>query len=170
MADRLTQLQDCLDQVPTYLPTLPPPISSPSPTPPTPYHQPTTNHHPPTPPKKLATQFYASIRYITTHHASSPLPNEPKTTPEDVPPDYSPRTFAAAQRELARDLVLKEQQIEYLISVLPGIGTSEREQGERLRVLEGELRVAEEERIKAVREKEEVLERLDRVIRRVRRV
>ncbi len=82
----------------------------------------------------------------------------------------SPRTFAAAQRELARDLVLKEQQIEYLISVLPGIGTSEREQEERLQVLEAELRVAEEERARAVREKEEVLERLDGVIRGVRRV
>ncbi|MCJ1368116.1 RNA polymerase II mediator complex subunit [Acarospora aff. strigata] len=131
MADRLTQLQDCLDQ--------------------------------------LATQFYASIRYITTHHDSLPLPTEPKLNPEDATPD-SPQTFAAAQRELARDLVLKEQQIEYLISVLPGIGTSEREQQERLRVLERELREAEEERGKAVREKEEVLERLDRVIRRVRRV
>lgn len=66
--------------------------------------------------------------------------------------------------------MLKEQQIEYLISVLPGIGTSQREQEERLKVLEAELRVAEEERAKAVREKEEVLERLDRVIRGVRRV
>lgn len=74
------------------------------------------------------------------------------------------------QRELARDLILKEQQIEYLISVLPGIGTSEREQEERLRVLEGELKGAEEERRRAVLEKDKVLERLDEVILRVRRV
>ncbi len=82
----------------------------------------------------------------------------------------SPRTFAAAQRELARDLIIKEQQIEYLISVLPGIGTSEKEQEERLRELERELKVAEEERLQAVREREEVLEKLDRVIRGIRRV
>lgn len=66
--------------------------------------------------------------------------------------------------------MLKEQQIEFLISVLPGIGTSERDQEERLKALEAELRVAEEERARAVREKEEVLERLDGVIRGVRRV
>ncbi len=66
--------------------------------------------------------------------------------------------------------MLKEQQIEVLISVLPGIGTSERDQEERLKALEAELRVAEEERARAVREKEEVLERLDGVIRGVRRV
>lgn len=66
--------------------------------------------------------------------------------------------------------MLKEQQIEFLISVLPGIGTSERDQEERLKALEAELRVAEEERARAVREKAEVLERLDGVIRGVRRV
>ncbi len=82
----------------------------------------------------------------------------------------SPRTFAAAQRELARDLIIKEQQIEYLISVLPGIGTSEREQEERLRELERELKMAEEERLQAVKEREEALEKLDRVIRGIRRV
>lgn len=66
--------------------------------------------------------------------------------------------------------MLKEQQIEYLISVLPGIGTSEKEQEERIRVLEKELREVEEERRQAVGEKEECLERLDEIIRRVRRV
>ncbi|KAI9816168.1 MAG: RNA polymerase II mediator complex subunit [Pycnora praestabilis] len=134
MADRLTQLQDCLDQ--------------------------------------LATQFYASIRYISSHHDYSPVGNEPKATPvpeEDFTPD-DPQTFAAAQRELARDLILKEQQIEYLISVLPGIGTSEKEQEERVKVLEAELREAEKDRREAVEEKERLVERLDAVIAKVRRM
>ncbi|KAI9672510.1 MAG: RNA polymerase II mediator complex subunit [Caeruleum heppii] len=136
MADRLTQLQDALDD--------------------------------------LATQFYASIRYLSTHHAPPhPIPvdqNPHVPPPPPPPPPDDPRTFAAAQRELARDLVLKEQQIEYLIGVLPGIGTSEKEQTERLRVLERELRDAERERRQAVEERERVVARLDEVIREVRRV
>ncbi|KAI9886664.1 MAG: phosphatidyl inositol kinase [Watsoniomyces obsoletus] len=203
MADRLTQLQDALDE--------------------------------------LATQFYASIRYISTNHPSSTLsisadgttsfsannngtqnpvskgspasggaPSPPATDlvstqsqppsqpaprgrkkskdkgkkkdkdnsppppqdPSDIntPPLPTPAQFQLDQRELARDLILKEQQIEYLISVLPGIGTSEVQQLERLRVLERELRDAEVERLKALEEKEEVLERLDGVIRGLRKV
>ncbi len=61
-------------------------------------------------------------------------------------------------------MILKEQQIEYLISVLPGIGTSELEQQDRVRVLVQELKLAEEDRSTALREREEVLGRLDRVI------
>ncbi len=76
----------------------------------------------------------------------------------------SPEQFAVDQRELARDLILKEQQIEYLISVLPGIGTSELEQEERVRALVLELKNAEEDRRTALKEREEVLGRLDRVI------
>lgn len=54
--------------------------------------------------------------------------------------------------------------------MLPGIGTSEREQEERLRVLRRELSDAEVERRAAVREREEVLARLEGLIGRVRRV
>ncbi|MCJ1229499.1 RNA polymerase II mediator complex subunit [Toensbergia leucococca] len=134
MADRLTQLQDCLDQ--------------------------------------LATQLYASLRYLSTHHPSAPLPLQPAHPVTDTHPAQrpdTPRTFAAVQRELAQDLILKQRQIEYLIGVLPGLDSSERDQEERIRVLEGELRAAESERGEAVREKEEWLRVLDGVIGGVRR-
>lgn len=172
-----------------------------------------------TPQHKLATQFYATLGYLTTYHDNSPA-TPPSTVPDAAPalakipknstappvpagapgastsqaspppqgptgsaapetpggravgsggggneggagaggdaflgpaPD-SPRTFASRQRELARDLVIKEQQIEYLISVLPGIGSSEKEQEGRIRELERELRGVEEERERKVRE------------------
>ncbi|KAL2036607.1 hypothetical protein N7G274_010633 [Stereocaulon virgatum] len=164
MADRLTQLQDCYEQ--------------------------------------LATQFYASIRYVSLHHNASPLPppaplpssssdttsgggpngsiphpntshtssltttttttntnpsqpSQPSQTSQDasdpssLPPEQrpdSPNTFAAAQKELAHDLILKTRQIEYLIGVLPGVGAGKASQEERIRALEGELRGVLEER------------------------
>ncbi|MCJ1483991.1 RNA polymerase II mediator complex subunit [Schaereria dolodes] len=158
MTDRLTELQDCLDQ--------------------------------------LATQFYASLRYITTHHPSGILPTQPthdlvplspaataanlnsqdqpsskdlnlNTDPGYVPSD--PVSFDAALRELAQDLVLKQQQIELLIGSLPSIESGEQEQEERIKVLAAELREAEKERGDVVGEKEEVLERLDRIIAGVKR-
>lgn len=77
----------------------------------------------------------------------------------------APRTFASRQRELARDLVIKEQQIESLISVLPGIGSSETEQEGRIRQLEGELRGVEEERRAKVGELRALRRTLEGVLR-----
>ena len=72
-------------------------------------------------------------------------------------------------KELSHDLVVKEAQIEYLISVLPGIGNSEKRQVERLKELEVELGLAEKEREEAGKVLEEVRGRLDGVIGLVRR-
>lgn len=76
----------------------------------------------------------------------------------------SPRTFAYRQRELARDLIIKEQQIEYLIGRLPGIGASEAEQEARIRELEGELRRVEMEKERKVRELRKLGRRLEGVL------
>lgn len=77
--------------------------------------------------------------------------------------------FQAGQRELAQDLILKEQQIEYLISVLPGLENSEKDQEQTIQQLEEELKVAEFKRKEAVKEKEAILGRLETVIRSVKR-
>ena len=75
------------------------------------------------------------------------------------PPRHDPAAaFTADLHELARDLIVKEQQIEMLIERLPGIGTSERAQRARMAVLERQLREIEEERARAVAEKERLLE------------
>lgn len=63
-----------------------------------------------------------------------------------------------------RDLVIKEQQIEYLVKVLPGIGTSEQEQEERIRSLEKELRQVQEQRKQKRREMRGTVKRLENVI------
>jgi mediator of RNA polymerase II transcription subunit 21 len=80
--------------------------------------------------------------------------------PDQPPGPDDPATFQAALRELARDLVLKEQQIEYLISVLPGIGESEANQSQRILALEKELTDADEERKIALAEREAMLVKL----------
>jgi len=82
---------------------------------------------------------------------------------------YPVDVFKAGQKELAQDLILKEQQIEYLISVLPGLENSEKDQAQTIRQLEEELREAETRRKEAVKEKEAVLARLESIIRSVKR-
>ncbi|KAJ5225967.1 Mediator complex subunit Med21 [Penicillium chermesinum] len=179
MADILTQLQTCLDQ--------------------------------------FATQFYATLGYLTTYHDNSPaIPpshvpdaapalariSKNTTTPpipaslagtaegsaaagqasppppaqqtvadgeEEADPSLpprpdSPRTFSRRQRELARDLIIKEKQIEHLISVLPGIGASEAEQEARIRELEVQLRQVETEREGKVKELAALRGRLEKVL------
>ncbi|PNS17001.1 Mediator of RNA polymerase II transcription subunit 21 [Sphaceloma murrayae] len=148
MADRLTQLQDCLDD--------------------------------------LATQMFASLRYINAHHSFASIPGQPDQAPttqknedgtqttmqdpaNDIVPD-DPALFQASLRELARDLVLKEQQIEYLIKVLPGIGNSEKEQNERIEKLDGELREIEGERKEAARERDQMKGLIEGLVKGMRRV
>ena len=90
----------------------------------------------------------------TTNTQQPPPQDEEKDEPSDKP--HSREEFTASLRELAQGLVLKEQQIEYLIQSLPGIGSSEQDQERRIRELQEELRVVEKER----REKEVVRESL----------
>ena len=81
-----------------------------------------------------------------------------------------PHTFEAALKELAQDLVIKEQQIEYLIEVLPGIGRGEEDQDKKIRELEERLREVEIRRKEAVEVKEKCVERLNGTIGRIRRI
>lgn len=84
---------------------------------------------------------------------------------ESLPTDE----FRLGQEELARDLVYKEQQIEYLIGSLPGLENTEQDQERLIRELEEELKVAEVQRKEAVRERDEMLAKLDGVIRSIKR-
>ena len=77
--------------------------------------------------------------------------------------------FKAGQKELAQDLILKEQQIEALISVLPGLENSEKDQEDTILHLEEELKAAEEQHNAAAKEKDMVRSKLEGVIRSVKR-
>ncbi|KAI0548777.1 mediator of RNA polymerase II transcription subunit 21 [Xylaria curta] len=138
MGDRLTQLQDAVDQ--------------------------------------LATQFIASINYINQHHSLETLgPRDqivviPKQEADQQEVDPHPEDiFRAALVELAQDLITKEQQIELLISILPGLDNSEQDQERNIRELEEELKVAEAQRQEAIKEREETLAKINAVIRSIRR-
>ena len=82
---------------------------------------------------------------------------------------YPADVFKAAQRELAQDLILKEQQIEFLISVLPGLENSEKDQERTIRQLEQEIKAQDEIHKVALKENEETLARLESVIRSIKR-
>ncbi|KAI1755232.1 mediator of RNA polymerase II transcription subunit 21 [Xylaria castorea] len=138
MGDRLTQLQDAVDQ--------------------------------------LATQFISSINYINQHHSLETLgPRDqivviPKQEADQQEVDPHPEdVFRPALVELAQDLITKEQQIELLISILPGLDNSEQDQERNIRELEEELKVAEAQRQEAIKEREETLAKINAVIRSIRR-
>lgn len=168
MADRLTQLQDCLDDLLTQM------YASLHYT----YHRHPFGSIPGQPQgpdfrlagdkedddkedkkeKKLQNDAAAANGEVVK-------PAEPST-----PAPETPAKFNENLRELAQDLVLKEQQIEYIINSLPGIGNSEMDQEKRMRELEKELREVEEERERKEREKEELVDLLGEVIGKVKRV
>ncbi|KAI1816916.1 mediator of RNA polymerase II transcription subunit 21 [Poronia punctata] len=138
MGDRLTQLQDAVDQ--------------------------------------LAKQFVACTNYINQHHSLETLgPRDqivviPKQEADQQEVDPHPEdVFQAALVELARDLITKEQQIELLISILPGLDNSEQDQERNIRELEEELKVAEAQRQEAINKRKKTLAKLDAVICSIRR-
>ena len=103
-------------------------------------------------------------RELNTAGGTSEPPADLVVDPNLPPEPDSPRTFARRQRELARDLIIKEQQIEYLISVLPGIGSSEAQQESRIRHLADELRAVECHKERKARELNLLRKRLDKVL------
>ncbi|KAM0472383.1 hypothetical protein ACHAPE_000801 [Trichoderma viride] len=136
MGDRLTQLQDAVDQ--------------------------------------LAQQLVAALHFVHVHHDLQMLGpkdkiREPK---EQIPKEVDalpPQDFRAGMVELSRDLIVKEQQIEVLISTLPGLDNSQQDQERHIKDLEEDLKTAKTQRVEALKERDNILTELDAIIRTLRR-
>ncbi|CEP24847.1 unnamed protein product [Cyberlindnera jadinii] len=118
MADRLTQLQICLDQ--------------------------------------LVEQFCATLHYVDTHHEFIPAEGEEAMTDPQATV-ATKEEFKDTIDELSTDLILKTRQIFALIDSLPGAGVSQQEQIKKVVDLQKELESVEEEKLQAVRQKDELL-------------
>ena len=94
-----------------------------------------------------------------TQNATQPAP------PSDAAPALPTKEqFEGDLKEMAKDLVVKSQQIELLIANLPGVNSSEAEQVQRMKELERELEDLESERLRAVEQKEQLLKRVEEKI------
>lgn len=179
MADVLTQLQDCVDDV--CLSVL---------------KQDELNQHV----IQFINQFFGAQYYLNTRHPFGQIEGQPDMNPhsansvnpaangttngdgqngnngdaaashtDEHVPD-SPEVFKEALHELARDFIIKEHQIEYLISRLPGLGNSEADQDARIKALAEELRQAEKERTEAMQDREQMLNLLGSLAGKCKRV
>jgi mediator of RNA polymerase II transcription subunit 21 len=198
--DRLTQLQDTLDDVsPTFATARLRALN-------------TDN-------TQLLTQMYASLNYIQQKHPYGDLPGQPSQAEPPAPAPKSaeahtngdgatasdaagangtakvkeepkddkkeedkkadgapthipdqPEVFESTMREMARSLILQEQKAEILINSMPGIGNSEGSQKARMAVLMEELKQMEGERAKAEVERERMIDTLGDVIVGIQRV
>lgn len=123
-----------------------------------------------TPPPSQQNHSHSNVNANANHE--QPTSQQEQPDPSSYPPEQrpdTPTTFASAQRELAQDLLLKTKQIEYLISVLPGVENSQEKQEARITELDAELRGALEERKKSEVERELWLEKVDGIIGGIRR-
>ncbi|KAK3306654.1 mediator complex, subunit Med21 [Chaetomium strumarium] len=121
----------------------------------------------------LCTMFIAGFYYVERHHDLKPFsPTDKIPELKDAPKEVEtldPQTFQAGQAEIANDLVNHARLIEALVSALPGLDNSERDQLQMIRDLEEEIAEVETQRLEAVKERDEVLEQLDGLLKTVLR-
>lgn len=80
------------------------------------------------------------------------------------PPESAEEDFESTLDELATDIVLKSRQINMLIDSLPGIGVTPEVQMKLIADLSQELKQVEQERQEKIKEKDELLAKVDDLI------
>ncbi|GMM30367.1 Srb7 protein [Martiniozyma asiatica (nom. inval.)] len=126
MADRLSQLQLCIDQ--------------------------------------LLDILFAGLSYVDSHHEVVPLE---AGDPIMEDPDHKaadPEEFTESIQELSRDIIIKVRQVLTIVDTLPGVGVSEAEQMQKLHELKLQLKSAQENKLLAIEEKEQLSVRLNNLI------
>lgn len=78
--------------------------------------------------------------------------------------------YQATLRELAQDLVVKEQQIEMLVKELPGQNQSQNDQERRMRELDQEAKVLEPQVREANMSRETLIRRVEETMMKIKRV
>lgn len=158
--DRLTQLQACYDQLLTqFFSTVSylnqrHPLVYPEPVPGDPY----TNVPIEDAQDAAATGTPSRHRYATKLKPGG----EDATDGRPLLP-VTPEKFEEAQRDLAEDLILKGQQIEYLIRSLPGLDKSQEQQATEIEALVGKVHAMEKQKKQKRREMRECVRKLDDV-------
>ncbi|KAJ7641245.1 hypothetical protein FB45DRAFT_899750 [Roridomyces roridus] len=107
--------------------------------------------------QQLLTILSSTIAYLTSRAnfvqlSASEIPITKQRNPEKYD---APEVFEANKKELVTDLIVKAKQVEYLINSLPE-PESEEEQAKRLKTLDEEMTVANEEYIQAVARSKEL--------------
>jgi hypothetical protein len=157
-SDILTQLQTCYDQLLIQFFSAVSyhhrrhPLIAPEPSPGDEYSK---------PPKDAILHDGHSGRHRYVNYKLGPEDADPQSM--DLQPQ-PPNEFDQAQQDLAEDLVMKTQQIEFLIRRLPGINSDEKDQYEEIEKLAEQVRQMEIRRKEKRREMRECLKQLDDVV------
>lgn len=109
-------------------------------------------------------QFCATLNFIDKRHDFEPFNDkEPKMTDKHASV-ATPEEFSNGIDELSTDIIVKIRQITTLIDSLPGVGVSAEEQLDKIDSLQKKLVDIEDEKIQAIKKKDDLLKQVDDLI------
>ncbi|KAF8148535.1 hypothetical protein K438DRAFT_1936052 [Mycena galopus ATCC 62051] len=113
----------------------------------------------------LLTILSSTIAYLTSRADFVQVSADVPITKQRNPEKYdTPEVFEANKKELVTDLIVKAKQVEYLIKSLPE-PEPEEEQAKRLKILDEEMTVVNEEYMQAVARSKDLHAQINDVLR-----